>query len=269
MKEYLVNLLQPDIPPLEKRNLTREYLQVLILQSLQRSGAMTTLAFHGGTALRFLYSLPRYSEDLDFALEINKGRYDFQTYLRVIQKELEAQGYKIVMKVSDQKAVHSAYIRFPGLLYELNLSPHRDEVLAVKIEVDTEPPGEAGLETNLIRHHILLNLQHHDKASLLAGKLHAILQRPYPKGRDIYDLTWYLGDRNWPDPNIKMLNNALAQTDWTGPTITVANWRSTTLTRIESFSWDQLISDVQPFLQVQQEIELLTKDNLIKLLRSD
>ena len=269
MKAYLANLFQPDTSPLERRNLTREYLQALVLQSLQRSGAMTTLAFHGGTALRFLFSLPRYSEDLDFTLEINKGRYDFRTYLNTIQKELEAQGYRIVMKVSDQKTVHSAYIRFPGLLYELGLSPHRDEVLAVKIEVDTEPPKGAELETSLIRRHVLLNLQHYDKASLLAGKLHAILQRPYPKGRDIYDLTWYLGDRNWPDPNVKMLNNALAQTGWTGSTITVANWRSITLTRIESLSWDQLISDVQPFLQDQQEIELLTRDNLIKLLRSD
>ena len=269
MKEYLANLLQPDTSPLERRNLTREYLQALVLQSLQRSGAMTSLAFHGGTALRFLYSLPRYSEDLDFALEINKERYDFRAYLRAIKKDLEAQGYRIAMKVSDQKTVHSTYIRFPGLLYELSLSPHRDEVLAVKIEVDTEPPKEAGLETSLIRHHVLLNLHHHDKASLLAGKLHAILQRPYPKGRDIYDLTWYLGDRGWPDPNIKMLNSALAQTDWTGSTITVANWRSITLTRIESFSLDQLISDVQPFLQDQQEIELLTKDNLIKLLSSE
>ena len=229
---------------------------------------MTTLAFHGGTALRFLYSLPRYSEDLDFALETNKERYDFRAYLHAIQKDLETQGYRITMKISDQKTVHSAYIRFPGLLYELNLSPHRDAVLAVKIEVDTEPPKGAELETSLIRRHVLLNLQHHDKASLLAGKLHAILQRPYPKGRDIYDLTWYLGDRNWPNPNVKMLNNALAQTDWTGPTLTVANWRNITLARIESFSWDQLINDVQPFLQDQQEIELLTKDNLIKLLRS-
>ena len=131
MKEYLANLLQPDTSPLESRNLTREYLQALILQSLQRSGAMTSLAFHGGTALRFLYSLPRYSEDLDFALEINKGRYDFRSYLHAIQKDLEAQGYRIIMKVSDHKTVHSAYVRFPGLLYELNLSPHRDEVLAV------------------------------------------------------------------------------------------------------------------------------------------
>ena len=84
MKEYLVNLLQPDTSPLERRNLTRESLQALILQSLQRSGAMTMLAFHGRTALRFLYSLPRYSEDLDFALEINKERYDFRAYLHTI-----------------------------------------------------------------------------------------------------------------------------------------------------------------------------------------
>jgi hypothetical protein len=151
----------------------------------------------------------------------------------------------------------------------LNLSSHRDEILAVKIEVDTKPPREAGLETSRIRRHVLLNLQHHDKASLLAGKLHAILQRPYLKGRDIYYLTWYLGDRNWPNPKIKMLNNALAQTDWTGPSLRVTNWRGITLTRIESFSWNQLISDVQPFLQEQQEFELLKKDNLAKLLNSE
>jgi hypothetical protein len=268
MKEHLASLLQPDTSPLERRNLTREYLQALILQILQRSGAMTTLAFHGGTALRFLYSLPRYSEDLDFALETNKPRYDFRAYLKAVQKDLEAQGYKVALKVSDQKTVHSAYIRFPGLLYELNLSPHRDEVLAVKIEVDTEPPKEAGLETSLIRRHVLLNLQHHDKASLLAGKLHAILQRPFPKGRDIYDLVWYLGDRNWPNPNLNMLNKALGQTNWVGPSLTADNWRSITRARIESFSWDHLINDVQPFLQDQQELDLLTKDNLAKLLDS-
>ena len=71
MKEYLKTLIQSSSSPGEARNWSREYLQALILQSLQRTGAMTTIAFHGGTALRFLYSLPRYSEDLDFALERN------------------------------------------------------------------------------------------------------------------------------------------------------------------------------------------------------
>ena len=61
-----------------------------------------------------------------------------------------------------------------------------------------------------------LPIQHHDKASLLAGKLHAILQRPYAKGRDLYDLLWYLGDPTWPPPNLTMLNHALRQTGWEG-----------------------------------------------------
>jgi len=66
MKEHLATLMRSSASSLEARNLAREYLQALILQSLQRAGAMNTLAFHGGTALRFLYSLPRFSEDLDF-----------------------------------------------------------------------------------------------------------------------------------------------------------------------------------------------------------
>jgi hypothetical protein len=92
------------------------------------------------------------------------------------------------LKVNDRKVVHSAFVRFAGLLYELDLSPHRDEVLAVKIEVDTNPPVGAVLATTVIRRHVILHLQHHDRSSLLAGKLHAILQRPTLKGRDMYDL---------------------------------------------------------------------------------
>ena len=49
-----------------------------------------------------------------------------------------------------------------------------------------------------MRRHVTLRLHHHDRASLLAGKLHAILQRPYTKGRDLYDLIWYLSDPTWP-----------------------------------------------------------------------
>ena len=59
----------------------------------------------------------------------------------------------------------------------------------------------------------MLRLFHHDRASLLAGKLHAILKRPYTKGRDLYDLIWYLSDPDWPLPNLTLLNSALRQTD--------------------------------------------------------
>nr|MDQ3007495.1 nucleotidyl transferase AbiEii/AbiGii toxin family protein [Chloroflexota bacterium] len=261
MKEHLATLLRPVSNSNEARNQAREYLQALILQSLQRAGAMTALTFHGGTALRFLFSLPRYSEDLDFALERSSNSYNFRSRLQTIRRDLEMQGYAITLKVSDQKTVHSAFVRFPGLLYELNLSPHRDEMLAVKLEVDTKPPAGARLATSLVRRHVLLNLQHHDQASLLAGKLHAILQRPYLKGRDLYDLMWYLSDREWPLPNLDLLNNALKQTGWAGAALTASNWREAVREKIESIPWEQALDDVRPFLESQHEISLLTKEN--------
>jgi hypothetical protein len=138
---------------------------------------------------------------------------------------LTPEGYPVELKVSDQKTVRSAFVRFPGLLYELGLSGQQSEVLAVKIEVDTNPPAGAGLATTVVRRFVVLQLQHHDKASLLSGKLHAILQRAYTKGSDLYDLLWYLSDPTWPQPNLTLLNNALAQTHWQGETLTVVNWR--------------------------------------------
>jgi hypothetical protein len=268
MKEHLHSLVANTADPLSARNQAREYLQALILQGLQRAGAMVPLAFHGGTALRFLFNSQRFSEDLDFALEGNRAAYDFRSYMGQVRRSLEAQGYAVSEKIGDGDTVHTAFVRFPGLLFEMGVSPHRDEALAVKIEVDTRPPKGAVLATTLVRNHVLLNLQHHDRASLLAGKLHALLQRPYLKGRDLYDLIWYLSDRSWPQPNLSLLNNALSQTGWEGPRLTKANWRETVRERLASISWTQALADVEPFLVSEAEGALLTRENLDRLLGS-
>ncbi len=267
MKEYLTERVRAAPTPAHGRNVAREYLQARILGALQRAGAFIPLAFHGGTALRFLYATPRYSEDLDFALERARESYDFRAYLRAIQRELQAEGYPLVLKVSDQKVVHSAFVRFPGLLYELQLSPHHDEVLAVKLEVDTNPPAGAELATTVVRRHVILHLQHHDRSSLLAGKLHAILQRPYLKGRDLYDLLWYLSDPGWPAPNLTLLNHALAQTSWPGPPLTETTWRAAVRARLAEVNWSQAAADVRPFLEPGAAADLLTAENLLGLLR--
>jgi predicted nucleotidyltransferase component of viral defense system len=84
MKAYLVTLIVSSPTTLLAIHTVREYLQARLLQSLQRAGAMQTLAFHGGTSLCFLYDTPRYSEDLDFALELHPEAYDFRAYLQQI-----------------------------------------------------------------------------------------------------------------------------------------------------------------------------------------
>jgi hypothetical protein len=266
MKDYLANLVKQSTSPLEGRNLAREYLQARILAALQRTGAMIPLAFHGGTALRYLFSHGRYSEDLDFALEGNRQNYDFRSYLQAIRSELTPEGYQVELKVNDQKTVHSAFIRFSGLLFELGLSSQRSEVLAVKIEVDTNPPQGAGLSTTVVRRFFVLQLHHHDKASLLSGKLHALLQRTYTKGRDIYDLFWYISDPTWPQPNLVLLNNALAQTKWNGGTLTEDNWKEKVWLCLQNLNWKSIVDDVRPFIEPDFDLNLLTLTNIERVL---
>ena len=214
MKDHLRELVEERSPlGFDPRNVVREYLQARILGSLQSSGAMLSIAFQGGTALRFLYGL-----------------------------------------------------KMRGLLFELGVSPRADQVLRVKIEVDTNPPAGATVETTLVRRHLTLRLYHHDRASMLAGKLHAVLHRPWTKGRDLFDLLWYLSDREWPEPNLVLLNNALRQTGWTGDALEPESWRNSLRTRLQELDWDRAVSDVRPFLEPSANIELLTLEDLLTLL---
>ncbi|HDL64818.1 MAG TPA: nucleotidyl transferase AbiEii/AbiGii toxin family protein [Proteobacteria bacterium] len=268
MKDYLKQLISEEKTGLPKRSIVREYLQARILQSLQDSGAFLDWAFHGGTALRFLYSIPRYSEDLDFALLDPVRAHRFREHLDRLKSVFAAENYSVDLKFNDHKTVVSAFVRFPGLLYELGISPHQNEVISVKVEVDTNPPPGAGTESTLIRRYVTLNILHHDRASLFAGKLHAVLTRRYTKGRDLYDLFWYLTARDWPSPNLILLNSALKQTGGEGPEIDISNWKLPVLERVKMMDWCRVLSDLSPFLERQNDLKLLTRENMLQLLSS-
>jgi len=258
MREYLAELVNQTTTPLEGRNTAREYLQARILNSLQQQGAFVPLAFLGGTALRFLFHINRFSEDLDFSLESKSKDFQFSGFLTRLESDLSAEGYPIEIKVKFDHIVQSALVRFPGLLFAVGLSQHENEIISIKIEVDTNPPAGAGLAITTIRHYATLRIQHYDQASLLAGKIHAVLQRRFDKGRDMYDLLWYLSDRSWPPPNLVMLNNALVQTGWEGEKLTQDNWKTLLLEKLIGVQWDQIRNDVRPFVESTETIQLLT-----------
>jgi predicted nucleotidyltransferase component of viral defense system len=249
------------------RCLVREYLQARTLESLQSGGAFETWAFVGGTSLRFLYGMPRFSEDLDFSLT-EAGRDDrFAPLMTKVKNVFLAEGYAVSVSMHTAKTVRSAFVRFEGLLYEVDLSPRRSETVSIKVEIDTNPPQGAVFETSLVRRHCLLNLLHYDKASLLAGKLHALLSRRYLKGRDVYDLVWYLSDRSWPPPNMSLLNNALQQTSREIIPLSAANWRQEIAARLAQCDWGKVIADVSPFLESHRDLSMLERDAVLKLLQ--
>lgn len=267
MKEQLLDIVRRAENPLLAQNLAREYLQARILLALQEAGAMIPLAFQGGSALRFLYDLPRFSEDLDFALERpERNGFDIVRTGERVLAALRREGYDVVVKRRSGRAVESAMIGFSGLLYEAGLSPHESQRLRIRIDVDTKPPAGAQLTTTIVRRHALLNLQHHDRPSLLAGKLHAILQRDWTKGRDLFDLFWYLSDPTWPGPNLLLLNNALEQTGWAEAPLEQATWTQMVRERVESLDWELAERDVAAFLEPGPAVRLFGRKNLLQLL---
>lgn len=267
MKDRLKELLGAETNPLAKRNMIREYLQARMLQFIQESGGFLSWAFLGGTALRFLYGLPRFSEDLDFSLHPGRDLVAFDKVVRNIERGFSDENYPIDVKSSERRTVNSALFRFPGLLFEMGLSPRRQEIFSIKLEVDTNPPSGAVIETSLVRRHVTLRISHYDKASLLAGKLHAILSRPWLKGRDVYDLVWYLADPAWPNPNLAFLNQALRQTGWEGSDLTEKSWRRIVLDRLKKADWKTTVQDVRPFLERATETDLIDFEACRRLLR--
>jgi hypothetical protein len=266
MKEHLKAIIQQSEHNHQARCILREYLQARTLEFLQYKGAFSGWAFVGGTALRFLYNLPRFSEDLDFSATQETTDVNFVTLLQAVKLGFERELYSVVIKAKPEKTVQSAFLKFSGLLHELNLSGHDSEVISIKIEVDTNPPKGWSCENTVVRRHSLLNLNHYTKPSLLAGKVHALLCRTYTKGRDYYDLMWYLTGQEHLEPNFVQLNNALSQIDWKGPTLNSSNWKTLLIERIKNTDFKKVAEDVDPFLEKKEESAMLTQVNFVKLL---
>jgi hypothetical protein len=272
MKELIRDLIDEAKTNAEATLLVREYLQARALEALQRAGAFEHWAFLGGTALRFLYRLPRFSEDLDFSLTRALGpgesiRGEFDRYVARVKGVFESEAYNVDVRERPDAVVQSAFVGFPGLLYEIGLSPHREQKITIKIEIDSNPPRHASTATSLVRRHVLLNILHYDQPSLLAGKLHAVLHRSHVKGRDVYDLLWYLSDSSWPEPNLPLLRSSLAQTGMELTDRQVADWRELVIDRVAAMEWERVVADVRPFLERTEDIALLTRENVLGVLR--
>lgn len=263
MKDHLVALAAEE-PDLRRRlNLVREYLQAHLLRSLQDAGAFASLAFQGGTALRFLHGLRRFSEGLDFSLERPEHDRGLTVLAESGRRDLASSGYAVEATVRRRGAVKAVEIKFPGLLQDAAVTPLRGATLMIRIEVDTHPPAGAVLETRLVTRHFPIVFRVHDLRSCMAGKVHAVLARRWTKGRDLFDLAWYLTRADRPSPNLDLLRNALEQTRWRGPAIEAGNWRAVVRNRVTALDWSSVVADVDPFLEDPRDRRLLDRDLLL------
>lgn len=266
MKDYIREIIDKNLSQNDNENRLREYIQKYILFVIYRKKIYQNVIFTGGTALRFLYKLRRYSENLDFSISEKSRNYDFLNILEVIKKELILSGYKVDIKYSIDKTVHSAFFRFPDLLYEYGLSPHKNAKISIKLEIDTNPPSGSKQELSLYNSTFLFYILHYDLPSLFSGKLHALLCREYTKGRDWYDLLWYLSNFRDLEPNLIMLKRAIKQTCKRRIEIVKGNWKQILKQEIDELDIEEVKKDVKPFLENHNEIEFLNKESLYQIL---
>jgi predicted nucleotidyltransferase component of viral defense system len=264
MKDEALALVENIHNPGQKLNVLREFLQALTLRSLHESKAFLHLAFVGGTALRFLHNLPRFSEDLDFSLTAADG-YEPEKWIRKLKQDLELAGFTVAVTWNARTTVHKSWIKVAGLLREAGLSEMANQNISIKLEIDTHPPEGACLEKTLVRRHRILALCHYDLSSLMAGKLHALITRPYPKGRDWYDFIWYRSQRPPQQPNLTLLQNALDQTQGRGR-LEAGSWMDLLHEKIEQLKMQKLLDDVEAFLEHPSERDLFTRENFLRLL---
>ena len=225
MNELLKQIIAKPLPNSESEllRLLRETLQSLALLGLWRSKFFEHAAFYGGTALRILYGLDRFSEDLDFSLLKPTENFSFERYKDSIVRELESFGFIVEFEVKEKKTIsqiESAFIKtntFNQLITieapERILSTiNKHTILKIKLEVDTNPPPDYETEMKYVFSPIQFAVKSFDLPSLFAGKMHAVLCRKWKtrvKGRDWYDFAWYISHH--PELNIKHLEARMRQ----------------------------------------------------------
>ncbi len=264
MKDLIKKELNKQTQSQSKKLMLTEILQHLVLQSLYRQKAFKYLTFTGGTALRLLYNTGRFSEDLDFSLT-QKEDIKLVELVSKIQKDLLLVGIEFKSYIKDEKVVFKSDFRFSNILNEFNLSPLKDQKLTIKFEVNRKPPKGWKKEMLLVSAPVSYSVSIFNLPSLFATKLHAVFYRKYTKGRDYYDLIWYLGRQ--VKPNFKLLNNARDQTQPGEEKFTEENFKERLIKHLESVDFKEIKKDVERLVINREELDFLKLASIKSLLR--
>ncbi len=255
------------------QNALKEILQEIALLGLWRAKFFEKAAFYGGTALRILYGLDRFSEDLVFSLLEPDKKFKLNHYFSSLEAEIASFGFKVSLTdklKTKETAIQSAFIKAGTKRHFLEIKApayiteriHRDDSLRIKIEIDIDPPPGFNTEVKPLLQPIPFMVNTYQAPDLFAGKCHAILCRAWEKrvkGRDWYDLVWYIG-RNVP-VNLVHLQKRLEQSGaWAkGQSITSTDIIDLLINKIDAVDFSSAKKEVMPFLKDPDSVEIWSK----------
>ncbi|MBU1169579.1 MAG: nucleotidyl transferase AbiEii/AbiGii toxin family protein [Proteobacteria bacterium] len=267
LKRYELNSIH------DHENALKEIIQEVVLLGLWRSKFYEKAVFYGGSALRILYKLDRFSEDLDFSLIQPENDFNIKKYLGAVKSELELWGFEVSTEEKNKKnqsTIDSAFIKANRLVHllkiDLNLKTHKHAVMKIKLEIDIDPATGFNSEFKYHLHPIPFTIKTMALPSLFAGKMHALLcrtRRTNIKGRDWYDLIWFV--KNNIPCDLFYLNNKMVQTGHIDLSSTLTKEKLVEIMseKIKEIDFDLAKRDVEPFLKnsgQRDELSLWSND---------
>jgi hypothetical protein len=194
----------PLLPNETKRVILKEFLHAYTLDFLYNHPIYRKLNFYGGTCLHVIYGLNRLSEDIDLdnsnGIDLSNLENDLLAFYR------SNVGYAEVTAKTQigEWGVRRTTLKFP-ILYALGLTTHANEPLHLKVEVSQHRQTSIVRRTPVLLFGRSFVAAHFSMETMMAGKMLACLERNFQKGegaaikgRDFYDLLWFMQQRIQP-----------------------------------------------------------------------
>ncbi len=203
--ENTLNSIEPRLANETKRIRLKEALQSLVLDFIYNHPLYRGLNFYGGTCLHVIYDLNRLSEDIDLDNSMDVKLENFVDNLSDYFHKIWSYRDLSLKYQESQQGIIGVTLRFP-VLYQLGLSPHRDELLHLKVEISQHNQVAVIKRTPVIHLGRSFVPSHFSLETMMAGKMIACLERSFQvgktaiaiKGRDFYDLLWFMQQRIQP-----------------------------------------------------------------------
>jgi len=197
--QHILNEKDPFLAPETKRIVLKEALQTYVLDFLYNNPNYRRLNFYGGTCLHVVFGLNRLSEDLDFDNSSGLDLSMLSDQLLTLFQTTYGYGETNAKVQRGDTGIARITLKFP-ILHALRLSARPDEALHLKVEVSNHQQVAVIQNTPLFYQGRSFVPAHFSLETMMAGKMIACLERnfqrgregPFIKGRDFYDLLWFM-----------------------------------------------------------------------------
>ena len=257
---------QPDVM---EDNIQHEVMQKIALAGLARGGFFEKAAFYGGTCLRLLHNMRRFSEDMDFSLLEPNCNFRFEDYFPAVVEEFKLAGKDVEIKMKRKgqaSAIESAFLKESSDVFDIGFTTEKR--LKVKIEVDIDPPPKFSTEMKTVTSPRTFWARSYTLPDLFAGKVSAALFRKWKrriKGRDWYDVAWYITKRVPLDLThlVERAKESAPKADVSTPEKVIAAFDA----RIDAIDFDNARADVEPYVMDKSELDIWSAEFFRQMVR--